>query len=71
MRQRIKRASLSVYNFSEFCPLTTFLARNDRKLFSSNRGVSHFYAAYRIDELIRGFVLGLKFSQTTSARNVL
>jgi len=24
MRQLIKRASLLVYNFSEFCPLTTF-----------------------------------------------
>ena len=34
------------------------IARNDRKLFSSNRSVSHIYAVCRIDELSRGFVLG-------------
>ena len=30
------------------------IARNVHKLFSSNRGVSHFYAACCIDELSRG-----------------
>jgi hypothetical protein len=34
------------------------IARNDRELFSSNRGVSHFYEACRIAELSRGLVLG-------------
>jgi len=34
------------------------IARNDRELFSSNHGISHFYAACRIDELSRESVLG-------------
>jgi len=34
------------------------IARNDRELFSSNRGVSHLNEACRIDELSRGSVLG-------------
>ena len=37
------------------------IAVNVCKLFSSNRGVSHFYGACRIDELSRGSVLGYKF----------
>jgi hypothetical protein len=49
--------------------LQRLIARNDRELFSSNRGVSHLNEACRIDELSRGFVLGLKFSQTTSTSN--
>ena len=42
------------------------IARNDRELFSSNHGVLHLNEARRIDELSRGSVLGLKFSQTTT-----
>ena len=34
------------------------IARNVRKLFSSNQGVSHFYAACFIDELSRGSIFG-------------
>jgi hypothetical protein len=34
------------------------IARIVGKLFSSNRGISHFYAAYCIDKLSRGFILG-------------
>ena len=44
--------------------------KKDRELFSSNRGISHLNEACHIDKLSRGFVLGLKFSQTTSDRNV-
>ena len=44
--------------------------RNDRELYSSNRGISHLNEARRIDKLSRGSVLGLKFSQTTNDRNV-
>jgi len=44
--------------------------KKDRELFSSNRGISHLNEACHIDKLSRGSVLGLKFSQTTSDRNV-
>jgi hypothetical protein len=53
-----------------FDPCQRLIARNDRELFSSNRGISHLNEACRIDELSRGSVLGLKFSQTTSDWNV-
>jgi len=46
------------------------MARNVAKLFSSNRAVAHFYAACCINELSKGSILGSKFSQTTSDRNV-
>ena len=46
------------------------IASNVCKLYSSNRGISHLHEACCIDELSRGSFLGLKFSQTTSARNV-
>ncbi len=57
--------------FLLFVPWQHLTARNDRKLFSSNCGVSHLNEACNIDDLSRGFVLGLKFSQTTSDWNVL
>jgi hypothetical protein len=34
------------------------IARNDRELFSSNRGISHLNKAHCIDDLSRGSVLG-------------
>jgi hypothetical protein len=34
------------------------IARNDRELFSSNRGISYLNKACRIHELSRGSVLG-------------
>ena len=34
------------------------ITRNDRELFSSNRGASHLNEACRIDDLSRGSVLG-------------
>ena len=54
--------------FPIFVPSQCLIARNVRELFSFNRGISHLY---QIDELSRGSVLGFKFSQTTSAQNVL
>ena len=58
MRLFFYQASCELNNISNFCPLATFIARNDRELFSSNRGVSHLNEACRIDELSRGSVLG-------------
>ncbi len=55
---------------SSWPSLSLTIARNVRKLFNYNRGVLHLHEACRIDELSRGSVLGLKFSQPTSARNV-
>ncbi len=53
-----------------FVPSQCLIARNVHKLFNSNCGISHLHEACHIDELSRGSVLGLTFSQTTSARNV-
>ena len=44
--------------FPIFVPSQRLIARNLPELFSYNRGVSHFYAACRIDELSRGSILG-------------
>jgi hypothetical protein len=41
-----------------FVRLQRLIARNVRELFSSNRGISHFYEACRINEVSRGSVLG-------------
>jgi len=50
--------------FPASCELNNFLiARNVADLFSSNRGVSHFYAARRIDELSRGSLSGYENQQ--------
>jgi hypothetical protein len=38
------------------------MARNNRELFSSNRGVSHLHEACRIDDLVEGLFWGMKFS---------
>ena len=46
------------------------IARNVHELFTSNRGISHLNEACRIDELSRGSIFWLKFSQTTSDPNV-
>ena len=51
-------------------PSQRLIARNVCELFSSNRGISHLHEACRINELSKGTVLELTFSQTTSARNV-
>ena len=66
----INELCASLLTFLLFVPWQRLIPRNDRKLFSSNRGVSHLNEACHIDELSRGSVLGLKFSQTTSDRNV-
>jgi len=44
----------SLISFLIFVCCQRLIARNVAELFSSNRGVSHFYAARRIDELSRG-----------------
>jgi hypothetical protein len=60
----------SLITFPNFVHSQRLIARNVRKLFSSNCGISYLHEACPIDELSKGSVLGLKFSQTTSARNV-
>jgi len=52
MRPFFYRVSCELNNFSNFCPLTTLIARNLAELSSSNCGVSHLHKAHRIDELI-------------------
>jgi hypothetical protein len=44
--------------FPIFVRCQRLIARNDRELFSSNRGVSHLNEACRIDALSRGSILG-------------
>ncbi len=44
--------------FPIFVRCQRLIARNDRELFSSNRGISHLNEACRIDELSRGSILG-------------
>jgi len=61
---------VSLITFPIFVRWQRLIARNLAELSSSNRGVSHLHEAHRIDELSRGSILGLKFSQTTSKRNV-
>jgi hypothetical protein len=46
--------------FLVFVRWQRLIARNDRELFSSNRGVSHLNEACRIDALSRWFISGLK-----------
>ena len=48
----------SLISFRIFVRCQRLIARNVAELFSSNRGVSHFYAARRIDELSRGSLSG-------------
>jgi len=48
----------SLITFPIFVRWQRLIARNDCELFSSNRGISHFNEACRIDELSRGSVLG-------------
>ncbi len=60
----------SLITFPIFVRWQRLIARNVAELSSSNRGVSYLHEACHIDELSRGSVLGLKFSQTTSDRNV-
>ena len=49
---------MSLITIRCFVRCQRLIARNDRELFSVNRGVSHLNEARRIDELIRGSVLG-------------
>jgi hypothetical protein len=44
--------------FRIFVRLQSLIARNVCELFSSNRGVSHYYVACCIDEVSRGSVSG-------------
>ena len=48
----------SLITFPIFVRCQRLIARNDRELFSSNRGISHLNEACRIDELSRGSILG-------------
>ena len=63
---------VSLISFPNFARWQRLIARNVCELFSSNRGISHLHKACCMDELSRGFVLGLKFSQQLwdSNRNV-
>ncbi len=58
----------SLITFRMFVRWQRLTARNVAELFSYNCGVSHSYAACCIDELSRGSIRGMKFSQTTSDR---
>ena len=66
----INELRASLITFLLFVPWQRLIARNLAELFSSNRGISHLNETCRVDELSRGSVLGLKFSQTTNDRNV-
>ena len=63
---------VSLITFPNFARWQRLIARNVCELFSSNRGISHLHKACCMDELSRGFILGLKFSQQLwdSDRNV-
>ncbi len=51
----------SLITFPIFVRCQRLIARNDRELFSSNRGISHLNEACCIDELSRGSILGYEF----------
>ena len=48
----------SVETFPILVRCLRLIARNDRELFSYNRGISHLNKACRIDDPSRGLVLG-------------
>jgi hypothetical protein len=58
MAHRFSWALFKLNNFSNFCLLTTFDSTNVAELFSLNSGVSHLYAACRINDVSRGSVSG-------------
>ena len=60
MRPLFFELRASLITFRIFVRCQRLIARNVAELFSSNRGVSHFYAACRINELSRGSVSGPK-----------
>ena len=47
------------------------IARNVAELFSSNHGISHFYAAWHINELSRGSIWGSKILTTIGLGSIL
>ena len=57
--------------FPIFVPSQRLIARNVRELFSFNHGISHLNEACRIDDVSRGSLRVLKFSQTTSDRSTV
>ncbi len=52
------------FNESIFVPWQRLIAQNVLELFLFNCGVSHFYAACRINDVSKGFVLGSKIDAT-------
>ena len=72
MRPFFHRASFSLLiTFPNFVRWQYLLARNLALLSSSNRSVSDLHKAHCTNELSRGIVVRLKFSQTISNQNML
>ena len=60
--QLINELRASLITFRIYVRGQRLIDRNVRELFSSNRGISHFYAACRIDEVREGPFWVPKFS---------
>ena len=59
MRPFFYKLRASLKTFPNFVRCQRLLARNVAELSSSNRGVSHLHETCCIDELSKGFVLGV------------
>jgi hypothetical protein len=70
MRPFFNELHASFITFPNFVCWQRLIARNVAELSSSYHGDSHSNETCCIDELSKGSVLGLQFSQTTSNRNV-
>ena len=58
MQSFLNKHRARLITFLMFVCWQCLIARNERKLFSTNHAVAHFYAAHCIDELSRGSILG-------------